>query len=61
MCKDKFQEPLPDDCPEALRHLIDACRAYDSFQRPSAGGKYNLCHMLSLGRYGRLDNVQRLE
>ncbi|XP_044049928.1 mixed lineage kinase domain-like protein [Siniperca chuatsi] len=37
VCKEKFQEPLPDDCPEPLGHLIDACRAYDSFQRPSAG------------------------
>ncbi|XP_069384020.1 mixed lineage kinase domain-like protein [Paralichthys olivaceus] len=35
--KDKFQEPLPDDCPEQLAHLINACRDYDSFQRPSAG------------------------
>lgn len=37
--KEKFQEPLPDDCPEALKKLINVCRAYDSFQRPSAGGK----------------------
>lgn len=37
--KEKFQEPLPDNCPEALKKLIDVCRAYDSFQRPSAGGK----------------------
>ncbi|GLD61697.1 mixed lineage kinase domain-like protein [Lates japonicus] len=35
--EEKFQEPLPDDCPEALGHLINTCRAYDSFQRPSAG------------------------
>ncbi|XP_029009933.1 mixed lineage kinase domain-like protein [Betta splendens] len=34
---EKFQEPLPDDCPASLRELIDACRAFDSFQRPSAG------------------------
>lgn len=39
VCKEKFQEPLPDDCPEPLGHLISACRAYDGFQRPSAGGK----------------------
>ncbi|XP_041795371.1 mixed lineage kinase domain-like protein [Chelmon rostratus] len=37
VCKEKFQEPLPDDCPEPLEHLINTCRAYDSFQRPSAG------------------------
>nr|XP_020490581.1 LOW QUALITY PROTEIN: mixed lineage kinase domain-like protein [Labrus bergylta] len=37
VCKDKFVEPLPDDCPEPLGNLIDACRAYDSFLRPSAG------------------------
>ncbi|KAI3371461.1 hypothetical protein L3Q82_023565 [Scortum barcoo] len=37
VCKEKFQEPLHDDCPDTLRELIDACRAYDSFQRPSAG------------------------
>ncbi|XP_039990002.1 mixed lineage kinase domain-like protein [Xiphias gladius] len=37
VCKEKFQEPLPDDCPEPLGHLISACRAYDGFQRPSAG------------------------
>ncbi|XP_076588200.1 mixed lineage kinase domain-like protein [Chaetodon auriga] len=37
VCNEKFQEPLPDDCPEPLEHLINACRAYDSFQRPSAG------------------------
>ncbi|XP_026220325.1 mixed lineage kinase domain-like protein [Anabas testudineus] len=37
VCKEKFQEPLPDDCPAPLKDLIDACRAYDSFQRPTAG------------------------
>lgn len=33
----KFQELLPDDCPEQLGYLINACRDYDSFQRPTAG------------------------
>ncbi|XP_010766222.1 mixed lineage kinase domain-like protein, partial [Notothenia coriiceps] len=33
---EKYQEPL-DDCPKELELLIDACRAYDPFQRPSAG------------------------
>ncbi|KAM9352636.1 mixed lineage kinase domain-like protein [Symphorus nematophorus] len=37
VCKEKFQEPLPDDCPEPLGEMINVCRAYDSFQRPSAG------------------------
>ncbi|XP_072291049.1 mixed lineage kinase domain-like protein [Eucyclogobius newberryi] len=35
--KDKYMEPLPEDCPKALEGLINACRAYDSFHRPSAG------------------------
>ncbi|KAM3610014.1 uncharacterized protein V6R79_023878 [Siganus canaliculatus] len=35
--EEKFQEPLPADCPRALADLIDACRAYDGFRRPSAG------------------------
>ncbi|GLD54423.1 mixed lineage kinase domain-like protein [Lates japonicus] len=35
--EERYQEPLPDDCPEPLGHLINTCRAYDSFQRPSAG------------------------
>ncbi|XP_062246680.1 mixed lineage kinase domain-like protein isoform X2 [Platichthys flesus] len=35
--EEKFKEPLPDDCPKQLADLINACRDYDSFQRPSAG------------------------
>ncbi|XP_060932731.1 mixed lineage kinase domain-like protein [Limanda limanda] len=35
--EDKVKEPLSDDCPEKLADLINACRDYDSFQRPSAG------------------------
>uniref|UniRef100_A0A3B4BII1 Protein kinase domain-containing protein n=1 Tax=Periophthalmus magnuspinnatus TaxID=409849 RepID=A0A3B4BII1_9GOBI len=35
--KEKYMEPLPDDCPKALGELINACRAYESFHRPSAG------------------------
>ncbi|KAK5866814.1 hypothetical protein PBY51_011358 [Eleginops maclovinus] len=34
--KEKYMEPL-DDCPKELEHLINACRAYIPFQRPSAG------------------------
>ncbi|CAN9499024.1 unnamed protein product [Ophioblennius macclurei] len=37
VCEEKYQEPLPDDCPKALGELINACRVYDSFKRPSAG------------------------
>uniref|UniRef100_A0A671U353 Mixed lineage kinase domain like pseudokinase n=1 Tax=Sparus aurata TaxID=8175 RepID=A0A671U353_SPAAU len=37
VCEEKFQEPLPEDCPKPLGDLINACRAYESFQRPSAG------------------------
>ncbi|KAK1888069.1 Mixed lineage kinase domain-like protein, partial [Dissostichus eleginoides] len=34
---EKYQEPLG-DCPKELELLINACRAYDPFQRPSAEG-----------------------
>ncbi|TNN38732.1 Mixed lineage kinase domain-like protein [Liparis tanakae] len=37
VCKEKFREELPHDCPKGLADLIDVCRAYDRFQRPSAG------------------------
>ncbi|XP_067906038.1 mixed lineage kinase domain-like protein isoform X2 [Heterodontus francisci] len=37
VCKDKFREPLPDDCPQDLVELIDECRAFEPFERPSAG------------------------
>lgn len=58
VCKEKFQEPLPDDCPEPLEHLINTCRAYDSFQRPSAGGKLqSLYALLPLPRHVHLDTV----
>ncbi|KAF3855360.1 hypothetical protein F7725_023415 [Dissostichus mawsoni] len=33
---EKYQERL-DDCPKELELLINACRAFDAFQRPSAG------------------------
>ncbi|XP_029953004.1 mixed lineage kinase domain-like protein isoform X2 [Salarias fasciatus] len=41
VCEEKYQEPLPDDCPKALGELINACRAHDSFKRPSALGLVN--------------------
>ncbi|XP_073328439.1 mixed lineage kinase domain-like protein [Pagrus major] len=37
VCEEKYQEPLPDDCPKPLGDLINTCRAYKSFHRPSAG------------------------
>lgn len=37
VCKEQYIEPLPEDCPEALGELINACRAYEDFHRPSAG------------------------
>lgn len=37
VAKDKYMEPLSGDCPKALGDLINACRAFESFQRPSAG------------------------
>ncbi|XP_078066411.1 mixed lineage kinase domain-like protein [Mustelus asterias] len=35
--EEKFHEPLPDDCPRDLVELIDECRAFEPFERPSAG------------------------
>lgn len=35
--KEKFQEPLPEDCPIPLGEMINDCRAFDSFLRPCAG------------------------
>uniref|UniRef100_A0A8C8IYR4 Protein kinase domain-containing protein n=1 Tax=Oncorhynchus tshawytscha TaxID=74940 RepID=A0A8C8IYR4_ONCTS len=37
VCKDKYTEPLPEDCPQLLGELINNCRSYDSFYRPTAG------------------------
>nr|XP_040018983.1 mixed lineage kinase domain-like protein [Gasterosteus aculeatus aculeatus]XP_040018984.1 mixed lineage kinase domain-like protein [Gasterosteus aculeatus aculeatus] len=37
VCNEKFKEELPSDCPEELARLIDDCRDYDQFCRPSAG------------------------
>ncbi|KAJ8407923.1 hypothetical protein AAFF_G00269670 [Aldrovandia affinis] len=35
--EEKFIEPLPADCPKHLANLINACRSYESFHRPTAG------------------------
>ncbi|KAK1804395.1 hypothetical protein P4O66_020424 [Electrophorus voltai] len=37
VCQKKMMEPLPNDCPDHLRELINACRSYDPFYRPNAG------------------------
>ncbi|XP_072519651.1 mixed lineage kinase domain-like protein [Salminus brasiliensis] len=37
VCEQQIMEPLPNDCPRELKDLIDACRSYNPFQRPSAG------------------------
>ncbi|XP_034784245.2 mixed lineage kinase domain-like protein [Acipenser ruthenus] len=37
VCIEKFKEPLPQDCPPELAKVIDACRSFDPFQRPTAG------------------------
>ncbi|XP_034033228.1 mixed lineage kinase domain-like protein isoform X2 [Thalassophryne amazonica] len=37
VCVEKCPEPLPEDCPDALGELVNACRAFESFSRPSAG------------------------
>lgn len=36
-------ETLPTDCPHQLGELINACRSYDAFQRPTAGGILSSC------------------
>ncbi|KAM7059155.1 mixed lineage kinase domain-like protein isoform 2-T3 [Molossus nigricans] len=35
---DRYQEPLGEDCPSQLQEIIDDCRAYEPFQRPSVNG-----------------------
>ncbi|XP_038662909.1 mixed lineage kinase domain-like protein [Scyliorhinus canicula] len=35
--EERFLEPLPDDCPRDLVELINECRAFEPFERPSAG------------------------
>ncbi|XP_078399140.1 mixed lineage kinase domain-like protein [Cetorhinus maximus] len=35
--EERFREPLPDDCPQDLVELINECRAFEPFERPSAG------------------------
>ncbi|KAL6106208.1 mlkl [Pungitius sinensis] len=37
VCKEQFKEELPKDCPPGLARLIDDCRAYEAFHRPTAG------------------------
>uniref|UniRef100_A0A3Q4I5T1 Mixed lineage kinase domain like pseudokinase n=1 Tax=Neolamprologus brichardi TaxID=32507 RepID=A0A3Q4I5T1_NEOBR len=49
--EEKCKEPLPDDCPAELRQLINECRDFDSFQRPSAGGDNNNNDSISVFSY----------
>lgn len=37
VCEEKALEALPSTCPRDLARLVNACRAYDDFRRPSAG------------------------
>lgn len=39
VCVEKVMEPLPTNCPKQLKELIDACRSFEPFMRPTAGGK----------------------
>ncbi|XP_016103042.1 mixed lineage kinase domain-like protein isoform X1 [Sinocyclocheilus grahami] len=34
---EKVMEPLPTDCPKKLKELINACRSFEPFLRPTAG------------------------
>lgn len=36
ICDHQYQEPVGEDCPEELEKVINQCRAFDPFQRPSA-------------------------
>uniref|UniRef100_A0A4W5QHT2 Protein kinase domain-containing protein n=1 Tax=Hucho hucho TaxID=62062 RepID=A0A4W5QHT2_9TELE len=38
VCTEKYAEPFLEDCPQQLGELINDCRSYDSFYRPTAGG-----------------------
>uniref|UniRef100_A0A3P9CGS6 Mixed lineage kinase domain like pseudokinase n=1 Tax=Maylandia zebra TaxID=106582 RepID=A0A3P9CGS6_9CICH len=49
--EEKCKEPLPDDCPAELGQLINECRDFDSFQRPSAGGDNNNNDSISMFSY----------
>ncbi|XP_006010420.1 mixed lineage kinase domain-like protein [Latimeria chalumnae] len=35
--KSQYRQALPDDCPSDLKELIDECRNFDPFERPTAG------------------------
>ncbi|XP_055790556.1 mixed lineage kinase domain-like protein isoform X2 [Salvelinus fontinalis] len=37
VCTEKYTEPFLEDCPQQLGELINDCRSYDSFYRPTAG------------------------
>ncbi|KAK2867516.1 hypothetical protein Q8A67_025633 [Cirrhinus molitorella] len=37
VCVEKVLEPLPPDCPKKLKEIINACRSFEPFLRPTAG------------------------
>ncbi|XP_052399548.1 mixed lineage kinase domain-like protein [Carassius gibelio] len=37
VCVEKIMEALPEDCPKQLKQLINACRSFEPFLRPTAG------------------------
>uniref|UniRef100_A0A671K6F5 Protein kinase domain-containing protein n=1 Tax=Sinocyclocheilus anshuiensis TaxID=1608454 RepID=A0A671K6F5_9TELE len=39
VCVEKVMEPLPADCPKQLKEFINACRSFEPFLRPTAGGE----------------------
>ena len=39
VCVKKNKLPLPADCPDGFKKLIDKCREFESLDRPTAGGK----------------------
>uniref|UniRef100_A0A8C9FIM9 Mixed lineage kinase domain like pseudokinase n=1 Tax=Pavo cristatus TaxID=9049 RepID=A0A8C9FIM9_PAVCR len=36
ICDHQYQDPVGEDCPEELKKVINQCRAFNPFQRPSA-------------------------
>lgn len=44
--KNKHQEPLNEDCPEELCHIINRCRAYEPSERPNAEEIVNILSSL---------------
>lgn len=47
VCVEKIMEPLPPDCPKQLSELINACRSFQPFQRPTAGVLVDNLHKIA--------------